>query len=407
MGIRNWLITKLNPAQELIAREQPSSSTSNTKSLTTTRAFEGVEVVNRCVNLLIDNASQVRYDIKAQYGFTPLGAGKAKGGIRKEKVIELLNVRPNPFMDASTFWRLVIMDFIMEGWAFIHWDGYSLYHLPAANMQVYADKRQYVNKYIYGAQVEFAPNEIIFIKDNAYNRGNSTQIEGYSRILSCLDGLVRRDKLLQFKEKFFDNGAVFSLILETEAVLNRKLKKRFEEEISLDYNPKTGRSSVKVLDAGMKAKTLTPTSSKDLDVKQDIDDFERRAAIALGVPPLLLDSGNNANIRPNIDLFFYMTILPMMRKFEAVFETFFGYDIKLTTDDITALAPDAKAESEAVTAKVNNGLITANEGRIELRYEPLDDPEMNKIRIPANIAGSGTGVSGQEGGRPSNNESKT
>lgn len=406
MGIRDWLITKLNPAQELIARENPSSSTSNTKSLTTTRAFEGVEVVNRCVNLLIDNASQVRYDIKDQYRFTPIGAGKANGGIRKDRVTELLNVRPNPFMDSSTFWRLVIMDFIMEGWAFIHWDGYSLYHLPAANMQVYADKRQYVNKYIYGAQVEFAPNEIIFIKDNAYNRGNSTQIEGYSRILSCLDGLVRRDKLLQFKEKFFDNGAVFSLILETEAVLNKKLKKRFEEEIALDYNPRTGRSSVKVLDAGMKAKTLTPTSSKDLDVKQDIDDFERRACVALGIPPLLLDSGNNANIRPNIELFFYMTILPMMRKFESVLESFFGYDIKLTTDDITALAPDAKAEAEAITAKVNNGLITGNEGRIELRYEPLDDPEMDKIRIPANIAGSGTGVAGQEGGRPSNNKPK-
>ncbi|QDF14668.1 portal protein [Vibrio phage Chloris] len=405
MGFRDWLVTKLNPAQELIAREDPSSTTSNKKPLTTTRAFEDVEVVNRCVNLLVDNACQVRYDIKDQYSFTPLGSGKAKGGIRQDKVKELLNVRPNPFMDASTFWRLVIMDFIMEGWAFVHWDGYSLYHLPAANMEVYADKKQYINRYIYGAQVEFQPNEIIFIKDNAYNRGNSTQIEGFSRILSSLEGLVRREKLLQFKEKFFDNGAVFSLILETEAVLNKKLKKRFEEEISLDYNPRTGRSSVKVLDAGMKAKTLTPTSSKDLDVKADVDDFERKACIALGIPPLLLDSGNNANIRPNVELLFYMTILPMMRKFESVFETFFGYDIKLTTDDITALAPDAKAEAEAVTSKVNNGLITPNEGRIELRYEPLDGQDMDKIRIPQNIAGSGTGVSGQEGGKPSNSDS--
>lgn len=405
MGIRTWLVQKLNPAQELISNESPSATTSNTKALTTTRAFEDIEVVNRCVNLLIDNASQVRYDIKEQYRFTPIGAGKASGGIRRDKVTEILNVRPNPFMDASTFWRLVITDFIMEGWAFIHWDGYSIYHLPAANMEVYADKREYVNRYIYGAQVEFNPNEIIFIKDNAYNRGNSTQIEGYSRILSCLAGLVRRDKLLQFKEKFFDNGAVFSLILETEAVLNKKLKKRFEEEISLDYNPRTGRSSVKVLDAGMKAKTLTPTSSKDLDVKSDIDDFERKACIALGIPPLLLDSGNNANIRPNIDLLFYMTVIPMMRKFESAFETFFGYDIKLTTDDIMALAPDAKAEAEAITSKVNNGLITPNEGRLELRYEKSDDPQMDKIRVPANIAGSVTGVVGQEGGRPSNGES--
>lgn len=405
MGLGNWIKQKLNPAQGMIAREVPSTSTSNKKHLTTTQAFEDVEVVNRCVNLLIDSSSQVRYDIKDKYTFTPLGAGKAQGGIRQERVREILNIRPNPFMDASTFWRLVIMDFIMEGWAFIHWDGFSLYHLPAANMEVYADKTKYVNKFIYGAQVEFEPNEIIFIKDNAYNRGNSTQIEGFSRILSSLEGLVRREKLLQFKEKFFDNGAVFSLILETEAVLNKKLKKRFEEEISLDYNPRTGRSSVKVLDAGMKARTLTPTSSRDLDVKADIDDFERKACIALGIPPLLLDSGNNANIRPNIELLFYMTILPMMRKVESVLEIFFGYDIKLSTDDIAALAPDGEKQSKEVSALVNNGLITGDEGRVKLRLEPLGTPEMTKIRIPQNIAGSGTGVSGQEGGKPSNSDS--
>lgn len=44
--------------------------------------------------------------------------------------------------------------------------------------------------------------------------------------------------------------------------------------------------------------------------------------------------------------------------------------------------------------------MTGNEARLELNLEPLDDEQMNKIRIPANVAGSATGVSGQEGGRP-------
>lgn len=395
---------KENPAQGVISRETSSTTSSNTLPWTTTRAFEDVEIVNRCINMLIDSAALVRYDIKDKYTFTALGQSKTEGGIRQKKLHEVLNVRPNPYMDSSTFWRLVIMDYIMEGWAFIHWDGYSLYHIPAAHMEVYADTRKYINRFIYSGQVEFKPNEIIFLKDNAYKRGDSTQIQGYSRILSTIEGLVRREKLLQFKEKFFDNGAVFSLILETEAVLNKKLKKRFEDEISLDYNPKTGRSSVKVLDAGMKAKTLTPTTSKDLDVAEDVKEFERKVCVALGIPPLLLDSGNNANIRPNIELLYYMTVLPMMKKFESVMEVFFGYDIKLSTDGIQALAPDAKAEAEAVTAKVNNGLITPNEGRLELRYEALEGQDMDKIRIPQNIAGSGTGVSGQEGGAPSKSD---
>lgn len=403
MGIFDW-ITKSNRAQPIMAREEPSAVRSNTRPYSTSQAFKGVEVVNRGVNMLIDSGAQVNFDIKEKYSFTPLGAGVASGGIREKKLKELLNVRPNPFMDISTFRRLLLMDFVMEGWCFIHWDGYSLYHLPAANMEVYADKKNYINRFIYAGQVEFQPNEIIFIKDNAYSRGDTVQITGQSRIISALDGLVRREKLLQFKEKFFDNGAVFSLIIETEQVLNKKLKKRFEEEIQLDFNPKTGRSGVKVLDAGAKAKTLAPTSTKDMEVKEDVDGFESKALIALGVPELLLNSGNNANIRPNIELFYHMTVMPMMKKFESSMELFFGYDIKLTTDGILALKPDEKAQSEAVTSKVNNGLITPNEGRVELRYERLEDQNMDEIRIPQNIAGSGTGVSGQEGGRPANED---
>lgn len=404
MGLLDFI--KRNPAQPVIANERSSATRSNTRSVTTTQAFRGVEVVNRCVNMLVDSGSQVNFDIKNKYGFTPL-ARLPQGGLRKARLDELFNVRPNPYMDSSTFWRLVLMDFVMEGWAFIHWDGTSLYHIPAANMEVFADRRRLINRYIYDGQVEFQPNEIIFIKDNAYDRGDSTQILGQSRIFSALTGLVRRDKLLKFKENFFDNGAVFSLILETEAILSKKMKKRFEEEVSLDYNPRTGRSSVKILDGGMTAKTLTPTSSRDLDVSDEVEDFEKKAALALGVPFLLLDSGNNANIRPNIELLFHMTVIPMMKKFESAFETFFGYDVQIMTDDIQALAPDADAEASAVTSKVNNGLITPNEGREELRLEPLEGQDMDTIRIPANIAGSGTGVTGQEGGRPSESDNNT
>ena len=124
-------------------------------------------------------------------------------------------------------------------------------------------------------------------------------------------------------------------------------------------------------------------------------------AKALGVPVVLLESGNNANLRPNVELFFSMTIIPLMRKFESAFEAYFAYDIKLTTHNIAALAPDLKAEADRVSSLVNNGILTGNEGRATLRLEPIEDDEnMTKIRIPANIAGSATGVAGQQGGAP-------
>ena len=102
----------------------------------------------------------------------------------------------------------------------------------------------------------------------------------------------------------------------------------------------------------------------------------------------------------NFELMFYLTILPNLKKVEAAFETFFGYDIKLDTRDVAALIPDQDKESARIVSLTNNGIITGNEGRTQLRLDELDDPQMNTIRIPQNIAGSSTGVSGQEGGAP-------
>jgi hypothetical protein len=90
----------------------------------------------------------------------------------------------------------------------------------------------------------------------------------------------------------------------------------------------------------------------------------------------------------------------MMRKFESAFEYFFAYDVELSTHKVPALKPDQKDQAEYLSSLVNNGLMIGNEARVILRLEPVDDPLMKKIRIPANVAGSGTGVSGQEGGKP-------
>ncbi|ASU01598.1 portal protein [Bacteriophage T5-like saus47N] len=231
--------------------------------------------------------------------------------------------------------------------------------------------------------------------------GTNSQISGQSRVATVIDSLEKRSKMLNFKEKFLDNGTVIGLILETDEILNKKLRERKQEELQLDYNPSTGQSSVLILDGGMKAKPYSQISSfKDLDFKEDIEGFNKSICLAFGVPQVLLDGGNNANIRPNIELFYYMTIIPMLNKLTSSLTFFFGYKITPNTKEVAALTPDKEAEAKHLTSLVNNGIMTGNEARLELNLEPLDDEQMDRIRIPANVAGSATGVSGQEGGRP-------
>ncbi|QBQ80773.1 putative portal protein [Escherichia phage vB_EcoS_VAH1] len=396
MGLKSWITEKLNPGQRIIRDMEPVSHRTNRKPFTTGQAYSKIEILNRTANMVIDSAAECSYTVGDKYNIVTYA-----NGIKTKTLDTLLNVRPNPFMDISTFRRLVVTDLLFEGCAYIYWDGTSLYHVPAALMQVEADANKFIKKFIFNNQIDYRVDEIIFIKDNSYVCGTNSQISGQSRVATVIDSLEKRSKMLNFKEKFLDNGTVIGLILETDEILNKKLRERKQEELQLDYNPSTGQSSVLILDGGMKAKPYSQISSfKDLDFKEDIEGFNKSICLAFGVPQVLLDGGNNANIRPNIELFYYMTIIPMLNKLTSSLTFFFGYKITPNTKEVAALTPDKEAEAKHLTSLVNNGIMTGNEARLELNLEPLDDEQMDRIRIPANVAGSATGVSGQEGGRP-------
>lgn len=396
MGLKSWITEKLNPGQRIIRDMEPVSHRTNRKPFTTGQAYSKIEILNRTANMVIDSAAECSYTVGDKYNIVTYA-----NGIKTKTLDTLLNVRPNPFMDISTFRRLVVTDLLFEGCAYIYWDGTALYHVPAALMQVEADANKFIKKFTFNNQIDYRVDEIIFIKDNSYVCGTNSQISGQSRVATVIDSLEKRSKMLNFKEKFLDNGTVIGLILETDEILNKKLRERKQEELQLDYNPSTGQSSVLILDGGMKAKPYSQISSfKDLDFKEDIEGFNKSICLAFGVPQVLLDGGNNANIRPNIELFYYMTIIPMLNKLTSSLTFFFGYKITPNTKEVAALTPDKESEAKHLTSLVNNGIITGNEARLELNLEPLDDEQMNKIRIPANVAGSATGVSGQEGGRP-------
>lgn len=394
----SWLDTlreKLNPAQRIIRSQEDVSRRTNTRPHTSATAYRQIEILNRCANMLIDSAAQCSYEVLAQQSIVSYGT------IRQVTLDRILNIRPNPFMDISTFRRLIITDLLFEGVAYIFWDGNSLFHLPASMMEVVADKTKYINKFRFNNMLDFTPDQVIFIKDNEYSGSITSSITGQSRITSVLNSLNKRDKMLEFKEKFLDNGTVIGLILETDEILNKKMRERKQEELQLDYNPRTGQSTVLILDAGLKAKPYSQISSfKDLDFEQDLARFEKNVCTALGVPSVLIDGGNNANIRPNIELFYYMTVIPMLDKLQSSLQFFFGFEIEVSTAKVAALRPDSDAQAKKLTALVNNGIITGNEARKELNLEELDDKKMQEIRIPANVAGSATGVSGQEGGKP-------
>ena len=376
---------KLNPAQHVIARQEGSFIGSDyTVSYTT--AFESLESVNRGVNMIVSACSSLDFDVKSTT------AAGVTTGMRQKTLVNLLNHTPNQFQSTQEFRCNIFTDFLLEGNIFIYYDGVYLYHLPANRVVIHTDSKTFVQEYRYNAEITFKPEEIIHIKDI-----NSKSIyRGISRLASADRNIKILYKMQTFQEQFFENGAVSGLIFTSENTLSQVAKDKTISYWQQRYSPKNGAKKPMILDSGLKPVASLSESFQEMDFDQSIKTHDAKILKSLGVPPILLDGGNNANISPNLRLFYLETILPIVTKYVSAMERFFGYDIEAVTATVSSLQPELKDVAAYHSTLVNAGIISPNEARLELRY-PVK-PGNDDLRIPANIAGSAANPS--VGGAP-------
>jgi HK97 family phage portal protein len=203
-----------------------------------------------------------------------------------------------------------------------------------------------------------------------------------------------------FQDNFFKNGAVPGLVLKSPNTLSEKIKERMMVSWQARYRPDAGGRRPLILDGGIEVDSISNVNFKELDFQTSIDDNEKIILKALGIPPIMLDSGNNANIRPNMRMYYLETILPIVRKMNFGLERHFGFALSEDITNIPALQPELRDSSAYYTSLVNGGIITPAEARERLGFEAIEGTE--DIRVPANIAGSA--VNPEEGGRPSETE---
>ena len=199
-----------------------------------------------------------------------------------------------------------------------------------------------------------------------------------------------------FQDNFFKNGAVPGLVLKSPNTLSEKIKERMLQAWSMRYNPTTGGRRPLILDGGLEVDNLTNVNFKELDFQSSITANEKIILEAMGIPPILMDGGNNANIRPNHRLYYLETILPIVRKMGYALERYFGFSLSEDVTGIPALQPELRDQAAYYATLVNTGIISPNEAREAIGKEPVDG--FDDPRVPQNIAGSA--VNPEEGGRP-------
>jgi len=379
---------KLNPAQPYYDHKvEPSRE----PTFNYERAYEEIEIVNRAVNMIVDDAAE----IPTRVGDPHKGLSVAKN-IKRSRVDLLLNKEPNPFQDINTFRRNVIIDMILDGNIFLYFDGVHLYHLPAADMIIHASDTTYVEKYTYKERINYKPSEIIHVKENSFY----SIYRGVPRLSPALRTIQLMMRMRNFQDNFFKNGAVPGLVLKSPNTLSEKIKERMLLSWQARYKPDAGGRRPLILDGGIEIDKVSNVNFRELDFQNAIAENEKIILKALGMPPILLDSGNNANLRPNLRLYYLETVLPIVRKLNFALERYFGFELTEDVTNIPALQPELRDQAAYYSSLVNTGIISPNEARKNLGMEPVEG--YDDLRVPANIAGSA--VDASQGGRPTEGE---
>ncbi len=379
---------KENPAQYIISRDQGLTVDTRENTISYRNAYETLEIVNRGVNMIVDDTAEIPFDVGTKIeGINPI-----KKSLRRTRVELLLNTEPNPFQDVSTFKRNLIIDLLIDGNIFVYFDGAHLYHLPAEHVTIETDENTYIKKFVYDHSVDYSPSEIIHIKENSFN----SIYRGVPRLKPAHRTMMLMQNMRKFQDNFFKNGAVPGLVLKSPNTLSEKIKERMLQAWVARYNPQSGGRRPLFLDGGLEVENLTEISFKDLDFQDAIHNNEKIILKALGIPPILMDSGNNANIRPNHRLYYLETILPIVNKIAYAFERYFGFKLDENVSGIPALQPELRDQASYYATLVNTGIMTPNEAREALRFETIEG--FDTPRVPANIAGSAANP--EEGGRP-------
>jgi HK97 family phage portal protein len=379
---------KLNPAQPYFDGKIESS---REQTVSYEKAYEDLEIVNRGVNMIVDDAAEINVKVGGQ-----LPVQSVVKGIKRSRIDLLLNKEPNLFQDISSFRRNLIIDYLLDGNVFIYYDGAHMYHLPADKMIIHTSEETYVEKYTYNNTVTFSPKEIIHVKENSFY----SIYRGVSRLKPALRTMILMRRMRDFQDNFFKNGAVPGLVLKSPNTLSEKIKERMIQSWSARYRPDAGGKRPLILDGGIEIDKVSNVNFKELDFQSAIAENEKIILKALGIPPILLDSGNNANLRPNMRLYYLETILPIVRKINFSLERFFGFEIIEDATNIPALQPELRDQSQYYSALVNTGIISPNEAREALNFDPIEG--YDDLRVPANIAGSAANP--DEGGRPPEQE---
>ena len=341
--------------------------------------YDAISLIARCIDLIIDTAATMDFKIVKDVGWFDVPA--------KHKQFETLLDAPSPNFGRFDYYRNCYRDMIFSGNAFPYNIGTELQLLENV---IY--KGEGISTATAQGEVQLDLERLIHVrllpeKNRVYGKSYLTRIDKELDLIAAM---------LSFQKNYFKNNGIPGVILSTENPLTFKQKERIAEEFLNMYSIIRGHAGKPfIADNSLKVETVQH-SLKDLQFNEGVADLSNRITSALGIPEVLLTSGNNANITPNYKLFVFNTVYPFVLNFAENLTLHFRKFYRGTTDlkivpnleRLPLLQDDVLKQANSIKTLVTTGIITPNEARERLHYIPHKDPLADDLLFPANITGA-------------------
>ena len=321
----------------------------------------------------------------------PLNIYELKDDFRTEipsdPLYKLLAYQPNPYMNATTFWRLMNTHLDLWGNAYALITRYNktaigLTPVPPSNMEVKIDGGKLIYKVRDTGDPkldgEHSANKFLHFKDISFDG-----YVGISRIQQAKKAIELGLQAQEFGLDFFRKGGSAKGVIEMDGQMSPEAMKNFKKH--WDANADQG---TPLLDMGKKYKQLTipPEDAQFLESRQfQIQDIAR----IFNVPPHLLMDHSRATFsnieQANLE-FHTFSLRPMVKSYEAELE------FKLLGDDLgrksirfnmdALLRGDTASRAAYLVAMKASELYTTNELRGWNGDNPSTDPKADKLENP-------------------------
>lgn len=194
--------------------------------------------------------------------------------------------------------------------------------------------------------------------------------------------------LTEFQQNLVQRGGTPAIYLQLPKGV--KLDKNKKLELSASWGESWGGSSnagnMPVVDGGAELKSPA-YNPNDLSLDNTRERVKDEILAVFGVSDIILGRGKDMARDRNdaaVDIFLHQTIQPIDNKISASFTRFARreYDKKLKYEGYVVLPEDDESYAQTLATRITNGIITLNEGRESLGYDPIEDDNANKLLVP-------------------------